>query len=543
MTTHPWHRLVAAVCVAALAMVASACGGAAPSGASKTAATAPTATKTGTASKTATPTSAVQKLTFGLSSEPPDIDPHHNSGTASATVKLQLYRGLFGFAANGSVQPELVQSYQQTNPTTYIFKLRPNLKFSDGSPLTAADVVYSFQRIKNPKNAAYEAKMLDAVKSVTAVNATTVKMQLSSPDAALLSKLALPYAAIVSKKFTEAHGGNLKDVALGEGPYMLKSWQHGVQLTVVKNPYYFKPGLPKTPEIVFKFYSDESARVAALESGAVDMIEYVPWQDISQIKANPSFGYQGVDGPFMYLVYNLNQKPFNDVRVRQAVGYAVDRNAIIKTAFFGRGTTIFGLPIPTTSLAYDPSLANYYTYDPAKAKQILAQAGYAKGITATLLSTSQYGMHKDTAEVVQQDLNAIGSHIKLNLPDWATRVSIGNQARYQFAVMGTAGDYNDPDFLSAFFHSGPVYYAAAPGYHDAKVNQLLDQARATLDKTKRKQLYFQMEKLALQDAPYTFLTWREQGYAYKKGVTGFTNLPGFLTFWSGYTLEDTTLPK
>ncbi len=482
-------------------------------------------------------------ITFGLSSEPPNLDPALNSGTAARTVKIQLYRGLVKYDAEGTVVPDLGASSEQPSPTTYVFHLRPNLKFSDGSPLTSTDVVFTFARIADSKVGAYLQKRVSVLESVTAVDPQTVKMVLRAPDATSLQLLAAPEAAIVSKQFTLAHENSLKTAVLGAGPYLLTQWQRGVQLTVSRNPYYFRQGRPKIPTIKFAFYADENSRVAALESGTVDLIEYVPWQAITAIRANAQLGYQGTNGPFMFLIFNLTQPPFNDLRVRKAVGFAVNRAAIVKTAFFGRGSPIGGLPIPPESFAYDPGLAHYYTYDPAKAKRMLTEAGFANGFTATLLSTAQYGMHKDTAEVVQHDLNALGNHVTLSLPDWPTRVSLGNEGRYQFAVHGTAGDLNDPDFLSAFLHSGPLNYLVAPGYSNPTIDQLLDQARATLDVSKRKALYERIQKLALDDSAYVFLSWREQGYAYTQDLSGFRNLPGFLTFYSGYTLEETARGK
>jgi len=483
-------------------------------------------------------------LVFGLSAEPPNLDPQAYTGTAATTVDLQLYRGLLGYDARGRIADELAQSHAQTGPTTYTFTLRPGLTFSDGSALTPDDVVFSFQRIADPTVGAYLAKSLSIVQAVTAVDAHTVRVVLKAPDAAFLSLLALPQAAVVSKQFTLAHDNNLKQVAMGEGPYQLKSWQHGVDLTVARNPDYWKSGLPKTEEIDFRFYTDDSARVAALQSGAVQIIDSVPWQDMQSLASSPTFGYQGVTGPFMYLLYNLKEKPFDNKLVREAVGYAVDRQAILKTAFFGRGQPLYGLPVPESSFAYDRQLAHYYAYDPAKAKRLLGDAGYPNGITATLLSTATYGMHKDTAQVVQQDLNAIGNHITLALPDWATRVSLGYQGRFQFAVNGTVGLTNDPDFLTVFLSSGaPAYYGSAVGYSDPDVDRLLQAAEVMSVEARRRQLYGQMQQLALADSPYTFLTWREQGYAYSKTVSGFTNLPGFLTFWSGYSLEDTTVTR
>jgi ABC-type transport system substrate-binding protein len=232
----------------------------------------------------------------------------------------------------------------------------------------------------------------------------------------------------------------------------------------------------------------------------------------------------------MYLQFNVTQAPFTDVRVRHALGYAVDREAIVKTAFFGRGSAIYGPPIPKGNLAYDPAFDHYYTYDPPKAKQLLAEAGFPNGFTATLLSTSQYGFLKDTAQVVQQNLNAIGEHVTLSLPDWPTRIATGNAGRYQFATSGGAGDYSDPDFLAVYLHSGPTYYNYTTGYDDATMDVMLAQARSTLDPAARKAMYARVVRKELNDAPYIYLTYREQGYAYRKGggVPRGAGVPGVL---------------
>ena len=491
------------------------------------------------------PTADASVLTFGLSAEPPNIDPQLFTGISAETVELQLYRGLFSYNARGQVVPALAKSYQQVSPTQYVFTLRPGLKFSDGSPLTAADVVFTLQRIQDPSVGAYLIKDFSAIKSVTEMNPTQVRVVLSAPDAAFVTQLASPFAGIVSKKFAEAHNDSLKTVALGAGPYKLQGWTQGQQLTVVRNSYYYRAGYPKTSRLVFKFLSDDSTRVAALESGAVNVIEYVPWQDASTFTSNPNFRYQGTNGPFMYILYNMTDKPFNNPLVRQAFNYAIDRKAIIQDAFSGRGAALDGLPVPQGSLAYDPKYSNLYSYNPKKAKDLLRQAGYPGCFSATLLSTSTYGFYKDTAEVVQQDLDAIGCKITLALPDWATRVSQGIQGQYQFALNGTVGDDNDPSFLDKLFHSAPTYtyYGYSIGYKDPTVDTLLNQADGETNTAARKKLYQQAEALMASDSPYTFLSWREQGYAYQKGVKGFVNLPGFLTFMSGYTLEDTTVTQ
>ena len=172
--------------------------------------------------------------------------------------------------------------------------------------------------------------------------------------------------------------------------------------------------------------------------------------------------------------------------------------------------------------------------------RLLADGGFPNGFTASLLSTAQYGMHKDTSVVVQESLAKVGIKVDLKLPDWPTRVSQGNKGQYDFAVMGSAGDYNDPDFLTNFL-SGPASYIRSFGFSDDSINRLLEQGRSTVDQSKRKQIYDQLQELVLAQSPLVGLTWRSQGYAMARTVNGFHNLPGFLSFYAGYSFDDVTV--
>src|SRR3954451_3099936 len=195
-------------------------------------------------------------------------------------------------------------------------------------------------------------------------------------------------------------------------------------------------------------YADENLRVAALQAGDVDLIEYVPWQSMDEIERDPKLKLDTTDGPFMGLVFNGANGPFKDARLRQAVAFAIRREEIVQSAFFGRGAPLEGVPIPRGSEFYDEKRARHWRHDPERAKALLAQAGMPSGFSCTLLSTAQYGMHKATAEVVQQNLAAVGIQVQLNLPDWPTRVNLGNKGQFEFAVLGTTADSNDPDGFS-----------------------------------------------------------------------------------------------
>jgi peptide/nickel transport system substrate-binding protein len=258
------------------------------------------------------------------------------------------------------------------------------------------------------------------------------------------------------------------------------------------------------------------------------------------ISKDPKLALDTTDGPFMYLLFNGTKPPFNDARMRQAVAHAIRRDDIVKAAFFGRGSPLAHLPITEKSEFFNPELKDGWTYDLALARKLVADAGYPNGLSCSLLSTAQYGMHKDTAEVVAQNLAAIGIRAELNLPDWATRVTLGNRGQYDMAVGGTAADNNDPDGLANLIDGSlSPSYIRSFGMRVPKIEELLKAGRAEFDRAKRKAIYKEIEALAIRETPIAGLAWRSQGYAMAKDVTGFKNLPGALTFSSGITLEQT----
>jgi peptide/nickel transport system substrate-binding protein len=228
--------------------------------------------------------------------------------------------------------------------------------------------------------------------------------------------------------------------------------------------------------------------------------------------------------------------------VRKAVGHAIRREDIVKAAFFGRGSPLAHLPITDASTFYNPDLKDGWHHDLALARKLLAEAGHKDGFACSFLSTAQYGMHKDSAEVVQQNLAAIGIKAELNLPDWATRVTLGNRGQYDLAMGGTAADNNDPDGLANIIDGSlSPSYVRSFGVRVPRIEELLKAGRAEFDGARRKAIYQEMEALAIAEAPIIGLAWRSQGYALQKDVTGFRNLPGALTFNSGLTFEETAV--
>jgi len=473
-------------------------------------------------------------LTFGLSSFPPTIQPWANSGTAAATMKLLMYRGLTSYADDGTLRGELAESWAQDGTHAWVFKLR-DAKFQNGEKVTSADVKWTIEQVAGERSTAFFRTEMQNVERVETPDDRTVRIVTKTPVVTLPVMLASYHLPIISRNSDRASPS-------GAGPFVLKAQERGTSLDFEANPNFYKPGLPKLKGLRVVAYSDENLRVSALQSGDLDLIEYVPWQAMDAITANPALSLDAVDGAFMFLVFNGSKPPFNDARVRKAVAHAVRRDELVKAAFFGRGSALEQLPIAESSAYYNAEFKDGWRYDPELSKRLLAEAGFPNGLSCGLLSTAQYGMHKDTAEVVQNHLAAVGIKAELNLPDWSTRVAIGNRGQYDMAVMGTAADSNDPDGITNFIDGSlSPSYVRSFGLKIDKITELLAAGRAEFDTEKRRAIYREMEKVAIEQAPIAGLTWRSQGYAMKKDVTGFKNLPGALTFYSGLTFETATV--
>ncbi|POR46382.1 ABC transporter substrate-binding protein [Bosea psychrotolerans] len=476
-------------------------------------------------------------LRFGLSSFPPSLQPWVHTGTAALTVKLLIFRGLTGFDENGEARPELAESWTQDGPTGWLFKLR-QATFHNGKPVTAEDVKWTLEQVAAPNSTAFLKAEFGGVERIETPDQRTVRIVMKEPTATLPIWLASPHMPIIAKDSIEGRTG----LGVGAGPFTLKDQERGVSIEVAKFDKYYKPGLPKLAGVKLVAYADENLRVAALQAGDIDLIEYVPWQHMGAIEKDPRLTLVAADGPFMGLNFNGGSGPFKDVRLRQAVAHAIRREEIVQAAFFGRGSKLESIPIPPSSPYFDKARSEFWSYNPDKAKKLLAEAGVPKGFSCTLLSTAQYGMHKSTAEVVQAHLGEIGIDVKLNLPDWAGRVDAAGKGRYEFLIQGTAADNNDPDGLAPLLDGElPANMARSWQMPTPEIHALFVKGRSEFDPAKRKVIYAELEKIAQQQAPLVGLAWRSQGYGMVKGVTGFKSLPGGTNFFSAYSMEETSL--
>jgi peptide/nickel transport system substrate-binding protein len=472
-------------------------------------------------------------IRYGLSAFPPNLQPWVSTGASSGTVKMLTHRSLISYDRKGALRPELAESWSIDGDGAWVFKLRRGAVFHNGEPVTADDVKWSIEQIAGEKSTAYMRSQFQSIERIEIPDPDTIRLVTKQPQATLPTWFGNYNTFVVWRKSTP-------NEMVGAGPFRLVGQERGSSLDLIAFDKYYKPGLPKLKGIKFIVYADENLRFAALQSGDVDMIEYVPWQSMRAVEADPRLKLDAVEGPFMDVLFNGTKPPFNDARVRRAVAHAVKREDIVNAAFFGRGKPLEGLPIVEGTPWYDKDLAHGWNYDPARAKALLAEAGLGGGFQTTLLATAQFGMHKDTAEVVQQHLAAIGIQCELQLPDWSTRVSRGSRGQYDMAIHGVSSDNNDPDGLTVVLDTSlSPTHGRSFGVEVPKTIAALARGRAEFDQAKRVEIYREMQRVALEEVPLVGLAWRSQGYGMDKSVLGFTNLPGALTTSSGAMLEET----
>ena len=524
--------------------VLQACGGAPPAA---PAAKAPPTTAA-PAAATVAPAAPAAKgggvLTIGMEAEVPNLDPGQSLGLHSGRVSRLINETLVTTKPlTTEIVPLLAKSWE-TSPDgkEWTFRLQENARFTDGTPLTAEAVKQTFERTIKDSNPYYKsgkwsfaAGYLAPLEEAVAINDQTVKLVLKYPLASLLGYLALPNLGIMSLKALQEDSANVGSKPVGTGPYMVSNWERGTRLELARNENYW--GTKGTAErIVFRPFVESQARVAALLAGEADVIIPVPPDSIQQIDS--SGRAQVVQQPGLtiwYVSFDLKKKPFDDVRVRQALNYAVDKEAIVRDVLKGTGTVAQG-PIPP-SWAFNPAVEKY-AYDPEKAKRLLAEAGYPNGFSARFwVPDSGSGMQepKPMASVIQANLAAVGVRTSIEVFEWGSYLSKLQQELPEMAALSWFLKSDDPDLsLYPLLYSKNAPLPNRAGYNNPEVDDLLVKARSTTNQEERTKLYHQILEIATNDAPWIFVDHQQEIIGVRNGVEGVTINP------NGYDLRAET---
>jgi peptide/nickel transport system substrate-binding protein len=474
-------------------------------------------------------------LKVGLQADPTSLDPQKTSLTALFHVTEHIYSQLVRLKPDLTVDPDLAEKWDiSADGKTYTFTLRKGVKFHSGKALTSADVKYTFDRLADKATASPNASLLAPVESIATPDEGSVVITLKKADASFLTNLTSPASVIINKDAVEKNG-DLTKTADGTGPFKFKEYVPNTRVVLERNPDYWDSGKPYVDGVEMTIASDDTSRSAAVRTGTVDFIEYAPLKDIPTLKSDTSLvmaGDQNTNIRFVGL--NVTRKPFSDLKVRQALALAVDREAVLGPAVFGFGTPTLEIFPPGywAGLGTKPTAA-----DIGKAKALLAEAGYPQGFTTTVLSWSQYSFLSNAAVVFQEQLKLIGVTADINLEENAAYIKDYLDNNFDLTVTGTSAYVDPNDIYLRNFGTGQPSNAVR--YSNPKADELIAAGVATTDQAARKQIYQQLQQLLLDDVPWINLYIANQFEAMKTYVKGYTHIPT----GTNYTLKDVWLDK
>jgi peptide/nickel transport system substrate-binding protein len=475
-------------------------------------------------------------LAFGRQTGPTQLDPANSIVEGDVYTLDKIFEPLYITSPAGQLLPWLAQGHTVSpDGTTWTFALRPGVTFSDGRPVTADDVVFSILRAAHDSNGPLS--FLDfAIKSLKADGKSSVVATLSQPWAPFLSDISVFANAIMPKDFGGQSESAFFARPVGTGPFTLKSFTKGGNVSLVRNPHYWQRGKPYLDAVNFVYISDDNQRVLQLKSGQVQVISAVPPTQVAALKSDSSVVLEAFPSWAVDLLFFNEKTPqFKDRHVRRAINYALNIPAIATATTFG--TAKSGNSFFPPSLQYYKDVPTL-SYDLAAAKAELAKSGYPHGFSFSLLVSSGNSQYVAAATIIQQQLKPLNITVKIDQLDDAAFHSAFEAFNYQAMINGATNDISDPDEMASFqvdvkaggSHSFWTYY------DNPAAIALVHRAETEFDDAKRAALYGQIQAIVAQDAPYIALDYPPNIYAWLPRVQGFAVNPG-----GAYRLEDVWL--
>lgn len=450
-------------------------------------------------------------LTVAIYGNLTTLDPAVSNDGLSQSSQGLIYQGLFSFDKDMKLFPLLAESYEANdNATEFTIKLRKGVKFHDGTDFNAQAVKFNIERLANPDNKLSGRSLVSMVKEIEIIDDFTLKLILSEPFGAMIPSLAHPRTRIVSPAALKKYGKDIGRNPVGSGPFKFKSWSADT-LQVVKDEAYWKAGFPKVDGVTVRSVPESGARFAMLQSGEAQFVPSFPPELTEVAEKNPNIEVTKEPSIFeWYVALNNMKKPFDDIRVRKALNYAVDKNAFCKIAFSGLCDPADSI-IPE-NLAFHVSVGSY-DFNIDKAKELLKEAGLENGFEADIWCTSNTESIR-AAQFIQQQLAQI--NVKLNVMPLESGVAVQKiwsvekpqDATIQMYYTGWSSSTGDADWgirPLLYGQSFPPAMFNVSYFKNAKVDAAIEGALSTADAAKRKVFYTEAQNAAWESAPWIFL--------------------------------------
>lgn len=448
--------------------------------------------------------------------KPKSLDPYIYNSIPDLAVSRQFYSTLLTKDENGNIIPSLAESYSFSGDTILDVYLKKGVKFHNGEELTAEDVVFSFKRMSEKPGSSV---MVDEIEKVVAIDPYHVQFTLKRPFAPLLANLAHPLTSILNKKYVESKNDDISIDPMGTGPYSFVSWGDGEKIEMKANENYFD-GAPKIKGIVFRAISEDSSRLAALETGEIDISYGVASINVQTIDENDKlYSISEPTTATEYIGTNVTKEPFNNKDFRLALSYAIDKQSIIDSILLGQGKVANSIVNPTV-FGYYPD-AKLYTYNVEKAKEALEKSGVKN--KEFVMYVNDNPVRLQVAQIIQANLKEIGIDMTIETLEWGTYLQKTANGGFQAFLGGWISGTSDADLvLYPLLDSKSIGGAGNRArFSNPEFDRETEAGRTVLDPEKRKEHYKNAQIIAQEEVPLIVLYYKNANVGLNKRVKGF----------------------
>lgn len=454
-------------------------------------------------------------VTVSLGSKPKSLDPAMYNEIPSLSIVEQIYNTLFQIDENGKIAPELAESYEYITPTELVIKLKKGIKFHNGDELKANDVIFSLNRmIEKPATKV----MLDAIESIEPINDYEVKIKLKEPSAPLLYTLSYPLTAILNEKYTKEKNGNIATDAMGTGAFKYKNWGDGEKIQLVANKEYFGDKA-KIDELIFRAIPENTSRLAALETGEIDIATIAPI-DVQTVEGSSDL--YAVSFPTTsteYLTLNTAREPFNNKDYRKALNYAIDKQSIVDAVYLGKASVANTIVNPTV-FGSDQKVGKI-DYNPEVAKELLEKSGVKNKIIKIMSNDNPVRLQ--AAQIIQANLKEVGIKAEIETVEWGTYLQMTAQGDFDVFIGGWVAGTSDSDIvLFPLLHSS---YKGGAGnranFENSEYDRLVELGRKSTESSERIEAYSKAQEILAEENPLVPLYYKNENMGLNKRIKNF----------------------
>lgn len=451
-------------------------------------------------------------VVVGMTHDLASLDPHATTDAGTRDVVFNLYEGLVKPAPDGSLIPAVASDYKiSEDAKTYTFTLREGITFHDGTPVTAEDVKYSIDRCAE----ANQGSAFSMLSEVAVKEEKTIEVKLNESYSEFLADLSQAY---IIPAANENPAGN----PIGTGPFQFVSYTPDQSVVLEKYDGYWQEGLPYLDEVTFKITADVDTAFMELQAGTIDILKHLTSAQVQTL--NDSFKVESGSMNLVQAMFlNSAYEPLSKKEVRQALCYGVDRDAINQFLFGGKSHLIGSHMIPNMAVYYEPQAEKVYSYDPAKAKELLTEAGYPDGFDLEITVPSSYSQHVDTAQIIVEELSQIGVNATINQVEWSTWLSdVYTDGKFEATVIGFDGTLAPNDWLMKYTTGNKKNFMH---YSNPEYDQVFNKAYTTVDEAEKEALYKEAQMILAEDAAAVYIQDPANFVAVNKRLGGYTFYP------------------